>query len=98
MPRQGVDACADELVTLLLDSLRRVVEVRAGRRHGRATHQLSEDDQYQADGDGGEVDEASLIRREHPHGGHNLHQSSTVGQVVGRAVAEQQEAAGACLG
>ena len=97
MPRQGVDACADELVTLLLDSLRRVVEVRAGRRHGRATHQLSEDDQYQADGDGGEVDEASLIRR-NKNRDHNLGQISTMGNVVRRAVAEQQEAAGACLG
>jgi hypothetical protein len=95
---QGVDACADELVALLLDSLRRVVEVRAGRRHGCAAHQLSEDDQCQANGDSGEVDETGLIRRKEHVRDNNLEQSGTVGHIVRPAVAEQQEAAGARLG
>jgi len=97
MSRQGVDTRSDELVTLLLDPLRRVVEVRSRRRHGCGPHDLSKDDQYQADADGEEVDETSLIRRIAVRKQY-LAQSSTVGGIVRCAIAEQEEAARAYIG
>lgn len=96
MSGKGVDSRRDELVALLLDPLRRVVEVRAGRRHRCAPHQLPEDHHRQADGDREDVDEARLVRGK-PGRNQNFHQSGAVGRVVRYAVAEKQEAAGADL-
>lgn len=93
--RQRVDSLSDELVVPLLHFLRDVVEIAPRGAHGRAARGLAQENERQAEGDGEGVRVLCLVGWEEEVGEQDFDKGEEVGRVVGPAVAEEEEAAGA---
>lgn len=98
MPGISVDSRSDKLVVVFLRFLRNVIEIRTRGGHGETSGGLAEENEEDAQTDCGTVHIFSLISREDEVRDEKFDQSAAVGDVVGFAVGEEQEAGGADFG